>query len=251
MTTLDDRSEQEPRTALVVGAAGSIGGAIAERLHDDGFRVVGADVSEDGLRELGGRFDLVPVVADIRTIAGVDSAVEAAGPRIDVLCTSMGVSDGGGSVEEIDDELWSRVLDVNLQSVFRLCRAVVPLMQAREAGVIINVASVAGLRGGRAGAAYTATKWAVVGLSQNIASTLGPEGIRCHAVCPSLIEGAKRMGAGVQRSPRAELRRNRDSQRPPAGLPSDVASVTSFLVSDAASHLNGLALPLDGGLLAY
>lgn len=251
MSSSTDRAGQAPRTALVVGAAGSIGGAIAERLFRDGYRIVGVDVSEDGLRELSGRIECDRVVADVRTGIGVDSAIAAAGSRVDVLCTTMGVSDGGGSVEEIDDELWARVLDVNLQSVFRLCRGVVPIMQAQGAGVIINIASVAGLRGGRAGAAYTATKWAVVGLSQNIASTLGPEGIRCHAVCPSLIEGAKRMATGVQRSPRADLRRNRDSQRPPAGRPEDVASVTAFLVSDAAAHLNGLALPLDGGLLAY
>jgi NAD(P)-dependent dehydrogenase (short-subunit alcohol dehydrogenase family) len=243
---------QPRRTALVTGAAGSIGGAIAARLAADGMQVVAADLSGERLDSLSAEAPgIKTVVADVSTAGGVEAAVAACGPQVDVVCNSAGVSDGGASIEELDDTLWERVLRVNLTSIYLMCNRVTPGMLERKGGVIINIASVAGLRGGRAGAAYTATKWAVVGMSQNIASSIGPEGVRCHAVCPSRIEGAKAMGRGVRRTERGRFRAERDAGRPPAGKPEDVAVLTSFLVSDAAHHLNGLAIPADGGWLAF
>jgi NAD(P)-dependent dehydrogenase (short-subunit alcohol dehydrogenase family) len=240
-------SPQPQRTALVTGAAGSIGGAIAARLSADGIRVFAVDLSAERLDDLRAEApEVQSVVADVSTAAGVEAAVAACGPRIDVVCNSAGVSDGGASIEELDDPVWERVLRVNL-----MCNRVTPGMIERKSGVIVNIASVAGLRGGRAGAAYTATKWAVVGMTQNIASSIGPEGVRCHAVCPSRIEGAKAMTQGVRRTERGRFRAERDAGRPPPGKPEDVAVLTSFLVSDAAHHLNGLAIPADGGWLAF
>jgi len=242
----------EVRTALVAGAAGGIGGAIATRLADDGYRVVAVDLAKDRLDELAAAYpEMICVTADVSTPEGVEAALTAAGAPIDVLCHSVGVSDGGASIEELADETWERVLRVNLTSVYLLSNRVVRQMVPRGRGVVVNVASVAGLRGGRAGAAYTATKWAVVGLSQNIAASVGNEGIRAHAICPSRIEGAVAMGKGVTRTERGRFRATRDAGRPPAGKPSDVANLASFLVSDAAAHLNGLAIPADGGWLAF
>jgi NAD(P)-dependent dehydrogenase (short-subunit alcohol dehydrogenase family) len=123
-------------------------------------------------------------------------------------------------------------------------------MVDRGDGTIINLASVAGLRGGRAGIAYTASKWALVGLTQNIASTLGPEGIRAFAICPSNITGAVSLtDGGVSEVGRERVRR--DSKKPPPGNPDDVAGLVSFLLTAQARHLNGIAIPLDGGLLAH
>lgn len=239
------------RTALVTGAAGGIGGAIARRFHADGYRVIAADLSAERLTSLA---ESVPgietVVADLSTIEGVESAVAVAGD-VDVLCNSAGVSDGGASIEELGDEVWERTIRINLSSVYLACNRVTPGMLERGHGVIVNISSVAGLRGGRAGAAYTATKWGIVGLSQNIAASLGPDGVRCHAICPSRIEGAVAMTAGVTRTPRGKFRAERDHGRPAPGKPGDVAEVASFLVSDAAHHLNGLAIPADGGWLAF
>jgi NAD(P)-dependent dehydrogenase (short-subunit alcohol dehydrogenase family) len=194
---------------------------------------------------------LETVVADVSTPGGVESALAAAGDEIDVVCNTAGVSDGGGSIEELTDSTWERVIRINLNSIYLVCNRAVPGMIKRGGGVIVNIASVAGLRGGRAGAAYTASKWAVVGLSQNIAASCGPDGIRCHAICPSRIDGAIAMSQGVTRTPKGVLRAERDSGRPKSGKPADVAALTSFLVSDAASHLNGLAVPADAGWLAF
>lgn len=243
---------QERRTALVAGAAGGIGGAIARQLAADGMDVLAADLSEERLAALAAEVPAIrTVAADMSTPEGVELAVTEAGAPIDVMCNSVGVSDGGASVEELTDELWERVLRINLTSTYLLCNRVVKQMAPRGTGVVINIASVAGLRGGRAGAAYTATKWAVVGMTQNIASSVGGEGVRAHAICPSRITGTVAMGEGVTRTEKGRFRAERDAGRPSAGTPQDVAVLASFLASDAASHLNGLAIPADGGWLAF
>jgi NAD(P)-dependent dehydrogenase (short-subunit alcohol dehydrogenase family) len=243
----------ELRTAIVTGAAGAIGSACARRLAADGYRVLAADVEADRLKAAFSHDapgEIVQVVADVSDGAGADTIVEAAGDRVDVLLNVAGVGDALMGVEELDDAVWHRVIAVNQTGAFLMTRRVIPLMVAREAGVIINMSSVAGLRGGRAGFAYTATKWALVGMAQNIAAGLGPRGIRAHAVCPSAIAGAETLSrGGVSETGRARSRR--DNGKPPAGVPADVAATVAFLVSDEARHLNGLALPLDAGWLAF
>lgn len=242
----------EQRVALVTGAAGGIGSAIASQLWSDGYQVVAVDLSAERLADLvTERPGIRTLVADISAPDGVDAAVAAAGASVDVLCNTAGVSDGGASIEEVTDELWQRVIQINLTSVYLMCNRVVGPMIAGGGGVIVNMSSAAGLRGGRAGAAYTASKWAIVGLSENIAASNGPEGIRCHAICPSRIEGAVAMGKNVTRTPKGVFRAERDAGRPPPGKPSDVATLVSFLVSDGAAHLNGLAVPVDAGWLAF
>jgi NAD(P)-dependent dehydrogenase (short-subunit alcohol dehydrogenase family) len=240
------------RTALVTGGAGAIGSAVANAWHAEGFRIIAADLSKERLNALADKLPgLETVVADVSTAEGVERALAAGGGEIDMVCNAHGVSDGGASVEELTDDLWFRVLQINLSSIYLVCNRVVPSMIRRGGGVIINIASVAGLRGGRAGAAYTASKWAVVGLTQNIAASVGGEGVRCHAICPSRIEGAIDLGRGVTRTPKGVFRAERDTGRPGPGKPADVAALASFLASDAARHLNGLAIPADGGWLAF
>jgi NAD(P)-dependent dehydrogenase (short-subunit alcohol dehydrogenase family) len=240
------------RTAIVAGAGGSIGSDVAARLHRDGYFVIAADLSEGRLSALAASLPGVKtVVADISTAAGVDEVVAAGGGVIDVLCNCAGVSDGGAAIEELTDEVWERVIRINLTSIYLMCNRVVKEMVPRGGGVIINLASVAGLRGGRAGAAYTSSKWAIVGMTQNIAASSNVDGIRCHAICPSRIEGTIAMATGVTRTPKGIFRAERDAGRPPSGKASDVSSLVSFLVSDEAAHLNGLAVPLDGGWIAF
>ena len=168
-------------------------------------------------------------IADVSRPEGADEALAAAGGRVDVLLNVAGMGDGLRAIDETDDALWEKVISVNQTSVFLLTRRVIPHMKRQGAGVVINLSSVAGLRGGRAGIAYTASKWALVGMTQNIAATLGPVGIRCHAICPSAISGAVTLGDG-QFSEQGRLRSARDSGRPAAGLPSDVAELGMFLI---------------------
>jgi NAD(P)-dependent dehydrogenase (short-subunit alcohol dehydrogenase family) len=237
--------------AIVTGAAGAIGSGCAQRLAADGYRVLAVDVEPERLEHtLAHPGDIVAVIGDVSDPAGADAIVAAAQGRVDVLLNIAGVGDALMGIEELDDERWLRVVSVNQTGAFLLTRRVIPLMLARGHGVVINMSSAAGLRGGRAGFAYTATKWALVGMAQNIAAGLGAQGIRAHAVCPSAIKGAETLTrGGVSEIGRARGRR--DTGKPPAGVPEDVANTVAFLVSDQAKHLNGLALPVDAGWLAY
>jgi len=243
--------EQVP-TAIVTGAGGGIGSAIARQFAADGFQVVAVDLSAERVDALAASTSGIKAVsADVSTPDGVETALSAAESRVFAVCNSAGVGDGGASVEELNDELWNRVIRINLSAIYLMTNRAVPLMIEAGGGVIVNISSVAGLRGGRAGAAYTASKWGVVGLSQNVASSVGGEGVRCHAICPSRITGKVALSQGVTRTPKGIFRAERDTGRPGPGTPSNVADLASFLVSEKATHLNGLAIPADAGWLAF
>jgi NAD(P)-dependent dehydrogenase (short-subunit alcohol dehydrogenase family) len=240
------------KTAIVTGAAGNIGTAFVDRLLAAGARVVAVDLSPERLDQLAkGRDNLRPVVADVGLREGADAAIAACDGEVDVLCNIAGMGDGLFGADEMSDDMWDRVIEVNLTGTFRLTRRVVPPMLSRGGGTIINLSSVAGLRGGRAGIGYTASKWAMIGMTHNIAANLGPEGIRCFAICPGGIEGAV-TASGITYS---ELGRQRASVRAssvnaPRGQASDVAALGMFLLSSESQHLNGVAIPLDAGALS-
>ncbi len=239
------------KTALITGAAGVIGSAIGVRLQREGVKIVAVDVSAQRLALLKSSIpDATLLAADISTTAGCDHAVTAAKSRIDILVNSAGAADGGGSIDELNDETWSRVIGVNLTSAFMLSRRVVGPMIEAGGGVIVNMSSVAGLRGGRTGVAYTASKWALIGMVQNIAATLGSEGIRAYAICPGVVLGATTL-SDVPATARSVKNRGRDAGQPPPTTAADVAETIAFLVSDSARHLNGIAVPIDRGWLAY
>ncbi len=238
------------KRALVTGAAGAIGGAIARRFAQEGAEIVAADLSAERLEQLAADISGArTIVADLGTPAGVQALVDQA-VDIDILSLNAGISDGGAAIDEISTETWDRVMAVHLGSAFELCRAAVPGMLERKHGVILFMSSIAGLRGGRTGIAYTAAKWAMVGMAQNIATSLGAEGIRAHAICPGNIAGSYG-SAGIEFSPRALANRGRDRLKPPSGQPDDVANLALFLASDEARHMNGVAVPVDGGWLAF
>lgn len=238
------------KRALVTGAGGAIGGAIAARFAAEGAAIVATDLDQGRLDALAARLPgTIAVAADLGTVQGIAAVTEAA-PDVDILSVNAGISDGGAALDEISVETWNRVLAIHLQSAFELSRAVVPGMLAKGEGVILFMSSIAGLRGGRTGIAYTAAKWAMVGMAQNIASSLGAEGIRSYALCPGNIAGSVG-SAGIRFSPRALANRGRDRLKPASGRPEDVANVAAFLAGPEARHLNGTAIPIDGGWLAF
>lgn len=236
--------------ALVTGAGGAIGGAIATRFAREGATIIASDINEERLTALAERLPgTITILADLGTAEGVADVIARSG-EIDILSINAGGSDGGAALDEISTETWNRVLSVHLNSAFELSRAVVPAMLAKQSGVILFMSSIAGLRGGRTGIAYTAAKWAMVGMAQNIASSLGAEGIRSFAICPGNISGSVG-SAGLQFSPRALANRGRDRLKPPSGQPEDVANLAAFLASDEARHMNGAAIPVDAGWLSF
>ena len=236
------------QTVIVTGAGSGIGRATASRVAREGGRVIAVDVSQERLDEFVAEHagaDIVSLTADITDDAGVAAIVEAAGDTIDGLANIAGIMDDMTPVGDLSDAVWERVMRVNVTGTMKLTRAVIPTMLAQGGGSIVNTASEAALRGSAAGAAYTASKHAVVGLTKSSAFMYGPSGIRVNAVAPgptiTNIEakfgsplGAERVQFGMQILPDA------------AEAEALAASIT-FLLSDDGVNVNGIVLASDNG----
>jgi NAD(P)-dependent dehydrogenase (short-subunit alcohol dehydrogenase family) len=238
--------------AIVTGAGSGIGLAITERFLAEGARVVAGDIAEAHLTTLQGLSGVTAVRADVTVQADLDRLVATAAGlgRLDIVVNNAGIMDRFLPVGEVDDDLWERVLAVNLTAPMRLARAALPAMLRAGHGVIINIASVGGLAGARAGAAYVSSKHGVIGLTRNIAATYGSDGIRCVAIAPGGINTGISIGGVPSERGFAALNRTLPANLR-TGEPGEIASVAAFLASDEASFVNGVVLTVDGGWLAH
>ena len=237
------------KTVIVTGAGSGIGQATALRVAREGGRVVAADISQERLDELvahNADLDLVPVAGDISTEETVAAVVGAAGGKVDALANVAGIMDNFAPIHDVDDDTWDRVFRINVTALMRLTRAVLPLMLEAGTGSVVNVASEAGLRGSAAGAAYTASKHAVVGLTKNSAVMYGPKGLRFNAVAPGATI------TNIVANWGSQLAVERLGPLMQANIPAPVtaaqlaASIT-FLLSDDGTNINGAVLASDGG----
>lgn len=236
-------------TAIVTGANGGIGCAIANRLHDDGVAVIATDVARDPSSELSEGIDYVGV--DLRTPGDFDSLLGAVGASgLDYLVNAAGVAllDRDGSIVDVqDDHVWAMTLDVNLHAVRRLVAAAVPQLRIGRGKSIVTVASVAGIRCMDSPLdAYQVSKAAVVSLSRAMALRLAPEGIRCNTVCPGAIL-TPMITPIYERSPERKTDMERRTPLARLGLPADVAGATRFLLSPDAAFVTATELVVDGG----
>lgn len=248
----------ENRIALITGAASGIGRATAERLLSEGATVALVDRNADNLegvvaslgKTAGARiWHRALSVDDERAVAACVADVEEAFGRIDVLCNNAGISGGDYSpITDTNVDLWPQILAVNLLGPVYFTRYAARGMTARRYGAIVNTASVAGIRSGAGGNAYSASKAAVINLTMTSACDLGEWNVRVNAVCPGLIETG--MTAPVFARARAAQKEDRLGSRCElrrAGQPHEIAAAIAFLASDDASYVTGQALAVDGG----
>ena len=238
----------EGQTIIVTGAGSGIGRATASRIAREGGRVIAADISEARLAELSAELpecDVVTVVADIAKPEGVAATVGATGEHVHGLANIAGIMDDMTPLHEVSDEVWERVFSVNVDGMFRLTRAVLPLMLADGYGSIVNVASEAGIRGSAAGLAYTASKHAVVGMTKSSAFMYTPKGIRVNAVAPGPV------ATNIQASFASALGQERIGFAmqvlPGVAEAIQLAASITFLLSHDGTNVSGAILPSDGG----
>ncbi|NML17141.1 SDR family NAD(P)-dependent oxidoreductase [Azohydromonas caseinilytica] len=239
-------------TVIVTGAGSGIGRGIAERFAEEGANVVLAGRTEEKLQAVAGAMDTARTLVqpcDVRDFAQVERLVAATLARfggIDVLVNNAGIAPEG-SVTDTSLEDWHDTLQTDLSGVFHGCKAALPHLMARR-GCIINVASVSGLGADWALAAYNAAKGGVVNLTRSLAMDFGGRGVRVNAVCPSLTRSAM-----TEDMLKDEALMRRFMERLPLGRPAepeDIAGVVAFLASDDARFVNGVNLPVDGGVTA-
>ncbi|MET3396117.1 meso-butanediol dehydrogenase/(S,S)-butanediol dehydrogenase/diacetyl reductase [Variovorax sp. 1140] len=240
------------RVVIVTGAGSGIGEATARRFSQEGASVVLAGDTLDKLdrvaRDLPKERTLVKV-ADVSSFEQVQALVDATVERfgaLHVLFNNAGIA-VEGTVTQPPLEDWNRIMAVNAGGVFHGCRAAMPHL-VRSKGCIVNTASVSGLGGDWAMGFYNASKGAIVNFTKALALDHGKDGVRVNAVCPSLTftpmtEDMKSDGALMAKfAERIPLGRGAD--------PSEIAAVVAFLASDDASFVSGVAMPVDGGLMA-
>lgn len=245
----------QDRVAVVTGAASGMGKSIAELYAKEGAKVIVADLNLEGAEQVaagivssGGVAKALKVnVALIEDIDNmIDTAVNEYG-TLDILVNNAGIMDGFEPVGDITDERWDLIFDINTKSVMRSTRKALPIFLEKGKGVIVNTASTGGVSGAHAGAIYTASKHAVVGLTKNTAFMYANKGIRCNAIAPGAT--ATNISASMKNINEFGMSRTQLTQAviPRVGTPEEIAQVALFLASDDSSFVNGAIIAADAG----
>ncbi|MGF7047325.1 NAD(P)-dependent dehydrogenase (short-subunit alcohol dehydrogenase family) [Paenibacillus sp. DS2015] len=247
------------KVAIITGGANGIGKAIATRFAQEGAKLVIADFNEEalhatvedfksqGVETLGLKVN-VAIEEDIQKM--VDETV-ATFSQVNILVNCAGVLDKMQAAHNVEDDIWNRIMDINVGGIMRSIRKVLPYFQAQGSGVILNLSSIAGLTGGRGGFTYTAAKHAVTGMTKNIASHYGPQGIRCNGIAPAAVETGLTASMDGMDMEGLQYATRGVSLMPRAGKPEEIADIALFLASNESSYVNGVVIAADAGWSAY
>jgi len=246
------------RVAIVTGASSGMGKEIARLFAEEGASVVAVARHKEKLQGAiaeitakGGR--AIAVAGDVSREEDIRNVLKAALDtygRLDIVINNAGLMDKMAPVGEMDDETWNEILDVNLTGPMRLFRAAIPVFLQQGKGVFVTTASVGGLFGCRAGAAYTASKHGVIGLAKNVGYMYAKKGIRSNIIAPGAVNTD--ITKGLRMNPEgAALCMGGMATNPRIGEPSEIARVALFLASDDSSFVNAAIIVADAGWSAY
>ncbi len=229
---------------------------MAELFSNYGAKVIVVDVVEERVKQVVSKIGnsatgMVKNLASRDQVEGmVDEAYQSFG-KIDILCNNAGIMDGVTPVAETSDELWERVLNINLNAPFWASRRVIPKMLTEGHGTILNTASVASFFAGKSGAAYTVSKHGLIGLTKSIAVFYGDKGIRCNAMVLGAVNTAIGVGSSNPSQVGMALMQKTMATMPGVADPIQIANLALFLVSDDSSFVNGSCVFIDKGWSAF
>lgn len=247
------------KSIVVTGAGNGMGKEITLRYLKEGANVVAVDLKSDSLNGLKDEVEKEHISGKLEIYAGdiskqedaegmIDYAVEKFG-KLDVLVNNAGIGGRYEPIGELDNELWERIIAVNLTgTMYAMRKAVNVFLSQEERGNIVNIGSMAGLKGCRASSAYTASKHGVIGLTEHTAFMYLHEGIRVNAICPGAIKTD--MSANHEQESAFGFQRVKAGMDPivPYGTPKNIADAVMFITSEDATFITGASLVVDGGV---
>jgi NAD(P)-dependent dehydrogenase (short-subunit alcohol dehydrogenase family) len=249
------------KVAIITGAGSGIGKEISLLFAQEGCKVIASDIHFGNLKILeteviaaGGDISIlesdISIESDITKL--IQFCLDTYG-KIHVLVNNAGIMDNFESIAEVSNDTWEKVFKTNLDGPFKAIRGVIKEFIKQQSGNIINISSIGGLHGGRAGVAYTASKHALIGLSKNTGYLYAKQGIQCNCIAPGAVE--TNIGYTIDQSKITELVKDRILSgmvlNPRTGKPNEIAQIALFLASDKSTFINGSVIVADGGWTAY
>lgn len=248
----------ENKVAIITGAASGMGKAIAGLYAAEGAKVVVSDLNLEGAEKVAAEItasggEAVAVKTNVAVESDIHEMIELALSRfgrLDILVNNAGIMDNMAPVGDVTEEKWDLMFDVNTKSVMRSIRRALPIFLEQGKGVIVNIASTGGFSGAHAGAAYTASKHAVVGITKNTGFMYAQKGIRCNAIAPGAT--MTNIANTVTEVNELGVSRTKVTQGviPRLGQPEEIARVALFLASEESSFVNGAVITADAGWTA-